>query len=517
MSDDQPRRGAGRFGIVALLLAALVASGFSGFWARQRREMAVTGRRGEAPALVRSASSLDAMPNFALALLLGGLRGPLVMILWTSSETQKNERNLEDFDTQVEWIRRLQPEFDSVHIFQMWNKAYNISVQMASLANKYITILDALNYGHSVDRERPDNINIISQIAQIYFDKLGSSQEKQYYRKRVRAETLPHKSRQTLRRDDPGWRPLEMETMLTADGRIQPELLQPTRSRPADLPAGEDWNNGAELQYLEQIQPFPYGLSPFALAYNDFKRAQILQRVGKQKHIQLSSLVVDSRPALALKNWSEEEFERGRRAELGAFGLAIPKERLDMELPTADLAPQAGVPHPGWIDEAVFSYRRSAQLVPAAVKEYDRHMREYLTNVGTYRSHIDGLEAMAPVAMGDADYLQAMTPGIDAARQGQLLASAKAHYESAIPKLQRTMLKYYVSRDAVEPLLPPVSDATTDYVRRIEQLPAEQLHGILRQSLATMSRGGYDQYGEDRIEYEKYMQRVRSRLTHLHG
>jgi energy-coupling factor transporter ATP-binding protein EcfA2 len=63
---------------------------------------------------------------------LGGLRGPLVMILWTSSEGQKAERELEDFDTKVEWIRLLQPEFDSVHIFQVWNKAYNISVQMAS-------------------------------------------------------------------------------------------------------------------------------------------------------------------------------------------------------------------------------------------------------------------------------------------------------------------------------------------------------------------------------------------------
>ena len=39
------------------------------------------------------------MNSFALALLLGGLRGPLVMFLWTSSETQKTERNLEDFDT----------------------------------------------------------------------------------------------------------------------------------------------------------------------------------------------------------------------------------------------------------------------------------------------------------------------------------------------------------------------------------------------------------------------------------
>ena len=31
----------------------------------------------------------------ALALLLGGLRGPLVMLLWSNSESQKMDKNLE--------------------------------------------------------------------------------------------------------------------------------------------------------------------------------------------------------------------------------------------------------------------------------------------------------------------------------------------------------------------------------------------------------------------------------------
>ncbi len=93
------------------------------------------------------------MNSFALALLLGGLRGPLVMVLWSTSENQKVDKNLEDFDTKVEWIRLLQPEFDTVHLFQIWNKAYNISVQMASLPNRYAAILDALDM-KDVDRSR---------------------------------------------------------------------------------------------------------------------------------------------------------------------------------------------------------------------------------------------------------------------------------------------------------------------------------------------------------------------------
>src|SRR5439155_20618812 len=153
--------------------------------------------------------SLANMNSFALALLLGGLRGPLVMVLWTSSESQKNEKDIEGFDTKVEWIRLLQPEFDTVHIFQVWNKAYNISVQMASLANKYATILDAIDYAQRVEAGRPNNINMVYAIAGIYFDKLGSSSEKPYYRKRVREETLPHPMRQKLRKEDPAWRRAE--------------------------------------------------------------------------------------------------------------------------------------------------------------------------------------------------------------------------------------------------------------------------------------------------------------------
>ena len=181
-------------------------AGLTSSWARRLR----TGP-GDVAAGAASQSSLANMNSFSLALLLGGLRGPLVMFLWTNSENLKNEKNLEDFDTYVEWIRLLQPEFDTVHIFQVWNKAYNISVQMAAVENKYITILDALDYAQRVEDSRPNNVSMIYQIGSIFYDKLGGSQEKDYYRKRVREESKLHKRKQSLARTDPGWRPLTMD------------------------------------------------------------------------------------------------------------------------------------------------------------------------------------------------------------------------------------------------------------------------------------------------------------------
>jgi hypothetical protein len=138
LSADRRR---GRTGIVIALIVSLLASAGTRFWSDSRRDVAIP-RRGEN---VSTNTSLSSMNSFALGLLLGGLRGPLVMFLWTQSESQKADRNLEGIDTQIEWIRLLQPEFDTVHIFQIWNKAYNLSVQMASLSNKYSVILDAMD------------------------------------------------------------------------------------------------------------------------------------------------------------------------------------------------------------------------------------------------------------------------------------------------------------------------------------------------------------------------------------
>ena len=184
----------GRGTIVAFLIASLVGAAATRQWGLiQRQRGPGTGLRADRATLIGAGSrdDLESMDTYALALLLGGLRGPLVMFLWYSSENQKDEHNLADFDTKVEWIRLLQPEFDTVHLFEIWNKAYNISVQMSSLPNKYSTILDALDYAHSVDAQKPDDINIISAIGGLYSDKLGTSNESGYYISRVCAETQP--------------------------------------------------------------------------------------------------------------------------------------------------------------------------------------------------------------------------------------------------------------------------------------------------------------------------------------
>ncbi len=486
------QRRRGRIVVVVTLLVGLIAAALVRQYAQGYRARAIYGDRAREYA----GASLSSMNSFALALLLGGLRGPLVMFLWTQSENAKNEKNLEGVETQIEWIRLLQPEFDTVHLFQIWNKAYNLSVQMASLANKYTTILGAIDYAQSVNRERPDDINIITAIAQTYFDKLGNSAEKDYYRRRVRSETLPHENRQKLRRGDPGYRRLQMDQMLDDKGDILPSFQ-------------------VELKYLKPYEPFPYGLSPLALAYNYYMDAQHLQNLG-QRHIQQSAMVVDSRPALSMKVWAEAEWERGRRFELEAFGKAIPNDRDAMELPTANVSVDAHPADSAAIGSAIYCYERGARLARDAQKKYLEHLEKYSTNLFTYLSHIDDLKLLDAMATADADYLKAMQAPVGSERNA-LLKSAADSYHKARAKSRQIILKYFTDNSLLTQALPKgytKADIVDPSDNASHPLPEADYATVLAKTMDLVKKsGGYDMHGEDRREYENYIQRIDARLT----
>jgi hypothetical protein len=174
-----------RVGLIATMIGSLVAASF----VREQTVKRTTQTRAPGAATGAQAS-LASLDSFAMGLLLGGFRGPLVMAMWMNIEGQKARRDYEDIDTRINLVRLLQPEFDDVHLYQIGNKAYNLSVQLTSLAAKYSAVLEGLDYAAAVERERPLNINILARTADIYFQKLGESTEKVYYRARIRDDTL---------------------------------------------------------------------------------------------------------------------------------------------------------------------------------------------------------------------------------------------------------------------------------------------------------------------------------------
>ncbi len=493
----------GRMIIGVMLILSLAASAILQQTAYSFRSEVINSRRSkDAPPPSRIAN----LDSFSLALLLGGLRGPLVMFLWTSSESQKSDRDLESFDTKVEMIRLLQPEFVTVHLFQIWNKIYNVSAQLASLSNKYSAILDGINYAEETLEVLPDDINIVSAIGGAYADKLGNSQEKVYYRGRVRNETLPvYRIRFPAARLDefkkamtdagvdpaivritdgkdgietalvnklPGDRLLalfkhddvksealprqsirigtrvrrtELDTLLDVNGNILPEYLKPTHV----VPPGVVDNDGSELQWLKPFQPFPYGISPIAMGYNYQKRAQYLQRVGLQKHVQMSTLVIDHEPSLTLKAWADEEWDRARRLEQRGLPPVANVEQLTRELWTSTIAPDAKIIDRRAIDEAIFSYERAARVNAAATGEIQDHIEHFPSNIQSFNSHLDAARAAEHMMKADGAYLQAIVETNPEIRKS-LLATAKSEYQESSKWYHILILRYYIDpRDAL--------------------------------------------------------------------
>ena len=509
------------------------------------------------------------------------------MILWTSSETQKQQHDLQDFDTKVEWIRLLQPEFDTVHLFQIWNKAYNISVQMASLRNKYTTILDAIDYGQKVERERPDDINIIAAIAALYGDKLGTSAEHVYYRSRIRREsqtltritfpanraddfrTLASKvgwiedqspitvdsktqtdqvtvepvsakplaneftgpgvsylteTRPDAQKHDPSWRRVRLNPMLDENGYILPELLDAPYPRPPNLPAAQQWYDGSTLQFLKQYEPYPYGISTLALAYNDYKRAQLLQLLWNQHHIQSGDTVIDARPALSLKDWAKDEWERGRRYELRMWGLSVPQsaDPVELESPTSDDVFDKPSADATDYNAALYSYALGSRLFHDARGEFLQHMERYKTNASVYFVHVDDTISGEQLMKADHDYLAAASA--KGSERERLLQSAAVAYQNAMLQFAVTVMKYYIDEPVAAEVFPKDPRTGRQYNRAnigtvdprlilpLLNAADEATVRYLTDPVTHQYMAARDNYHDDRETYRRYMNRCQSRL-----
>lgn len=570
MTHRSPRRG----GVGATLLVAAVAlaaaTGARTLLARRTAEP--TSAASAAP--TAGAASLAQLDSYALGLLLGGLRGPLVMTLWSTSENQKADRDLSDIDTKIELIRLLQPQFDGVHLFQIWNKAYNLSVQKANLPAKYADILDAVEYARDEDRARPNNINIVSELGRVYGDKLGNSAEATYYVPRLREESLPPQPRvrvafPTARRDDfvraatragleprryalreeDGGRQLStfvrgdfaerleplfagegvgyqrgnlpaaradapraerFDTILDADGNLLPALVAPNPARaPAGAPPDPAYAlDGSELGFLEKFEPFPYGVSPNALAYNYHARAYGLQQLG-QRHAQLADRVLSTRVAHALREWAEEEMVRGRTAEASAQFAAVPLslELPNLELLVADVKADQPIERTPLVDEAIDDYRRGARVAAAASAEFEAHVRRYPDDQFSASGQYAWCRALTLILQGDAAFLQLqIEQGAD--RRAELAREASDAYLRGRERLYRHALQFYVGDWLASVALP------TGYTRADagDRLPAADVLPAMERA-AARAQEAYDRNDPTWLQEVGQYRTIGERLT----
>lgn len=509
-----PRKPRGRAGIAVVLLAGLLVSGLLRGMALDFQATNI-GARG----LGSSRGTLANMNSYALALLLGGLRGPLVMFLWTTSENQKTDRDLEDLDTKIEWIRMLQPEFDTVHLFQMWNKAYNLSVMMASPANKYTVIMEAIGYGMKVDEERPGDLNILQAIGSIYEGKLSAKNlpEAPFYIRQFREESMTDANRRSVYPDDARsfHRLSQMQPLLNEDNTLKRELISPARTRPPQLAPGTIYNDGSPLQYLAEYGRFPYGVPPQAMAFNYAKRAQVAMDSEGQKPLQLSSMVIDSQPGLLLKLWGEDEVYRGHELSARGFGLKLTDDILKNGQVLAEVPLDHPVADRAALDGALFSYGLAVRLCEQATREIHRHVDkpQYSARITLYQSHLDDLRGMELISKGDHDYLAACIA--TGPQRTALMRSAMDSYQQAMITIERNVLEHY-TEDVVlshPDFLPGYNDRL-----KLSSLPADMVTPAFDRAIAIVQRlgvNGANSYQDERTEYGRLISRCRIRVATL--
>ncbi len=113
----------------------------------------------------------------ALRLGLTGSKGFAVTILWQAAIEKQKRNDFAEFEVLVRAVTKLQPNFITPWIFQSWNIAYNVSVEMHGTGDMYFYIargIELLAEGERRNKRSPD---MRYQIAFYYQNKFGVSDQ----------------------------------------------------------------------------------------------------------------------------------------------------------------------------------------------------------------------------------------------------------------------------------------------------------------------------------------------------
>ncbi len=111
-----------------------------------------------------------------------GSRGVAVTVLWYNAIEQQKRNDFHKFEQLVKAVTTLQPHFITPWIFQSWNIAYNVSVEMQSMGDMYFYIargIELLSEGERRNKRSPD---MRYQIGFYYQNKFGVADQVQTLR-----------------------------------------------------------------------------------------------------------------------------------------------------------------------------------------------------------------------------------------------------------------------------------------------------------------------------------------------
>lgn len=118
----------------------------------------------------------------AMNLVLLGMRGVAVNLLFTEFEKQKDAKQWFEMQNTTESIVRLQPHFERVWEMNGWNLAYNTSAEWDGVNDRYYWVkMGGLFLKRGVEQNRKST-HLQYHVANIYQKKIGIADEAKFYR-----------------------------------------------------------------------------------------------------------------------------------------------------------------------------------------------------------------------------------------------------------------------------------------------------------------------------------------------
>ena len=115
-----------------------------------------------------------------------GMRGVAANLLWGQAIKYKKTENWDALKATLNQITKLQPNFESVWVFQAWNLSYNVSVEFDDFRQRYHWVKKGISYlidGTRYNRSMP---SLLQEVGWFFQHKLGRADEHRQYRELFR-------------------------------------------------------------------------------------------------------------------------------------------------------------------------------------------------------------------------------------------------------------------------------------------------------------------------------------------
>lgn len=168
----------------------------------------------------------------AMNLVLLGMRGVAVNLLYTQFEKERDAKQWEEMGATTESIVRLQPHFEKVWEMNGWNLAYNTSAEWDAVADRYYYVkLGGLFLKRGVAQNRKST-HLQYHVANVYQKKIGTADEAKFYREFFLHDPDPKFDKGV----DPAFNPDIMDNYLVAKKEYQRACqIEDTEHRPQHI------------------------------------------------------------------------------------------------------------------------------------------------------------------------------------------------------------------------------------------------------------------------------------------